>query len=207
MEFADKTLAELAAKIRRIDAEIERRIAERRVQFHYAVKRNRVWFEPGIQAGHRAFKLGLWRYIRQTPLAVILVSPVIYSLVLPLALLDAFLGAYQAVCFRAYGIRRVPRADFVVIDRHHLAYLNPLEKLNCVYCGYANGVLAYAREIGARTEAYWCPIKYSRRVPAPHSHYVHFVDYGDAETYRPRLKELREGPCAADASAEGDDRP
>jgi hypothetical protein len=28
------------------------------------------------------------------------------------------------------------------------------EKLNRVYCGYANGVLAYAREIAVRIEPY-----------------------------------------------------
>jgi len=33
------------------------------------------------------------------------------------------------------------------MDRHHLAYLNVIEKLNCEYCGYANGVFAYVREI------------------------------------------------------------
>ena len=191
MEFTVKTLSELALKIRRIEAEIESLIAERRARFHYAVERNRVWFEPGIQAGHRAFRLGLRRQIRQSSLAVVLVSPIIYSLILPLVLLDLFVVVYQAVCFRVYGIQRVSRADFIVMDRHHLAYLNPLEKLNCVYCGYANGVIAFAREIGARTEAYWCPIKYSRHVPAPHSRYVHFADYGDAENYRQRLDELR----------------
>ena len=28
------------------------------------------------------------------------------------------------------------------------------KKLNCVYCGYANGVIGHAREIAARTEQY-----------------------------------------------------
>ena len=31
--------------------------------------------------------------------------------------------------------RRVRRSRYFVIDRHHLAYLNGIEKLNCVYCG------------------------------------------------------------------------
>jgi hypothetical protein len=92
----------------------------------------------------------------------------------------------------------VPRSDFIVIDRHHLAYLNPLEKLNCVYCGYANGVIALAREIGSRTEQYWCPIKHSRPVPNPHSRYVGFVDYGDAEGYQQRKDGLREQTRAPD---------
>ena len=68
-----------------------------------------------------------------------------------------------------------------MIDRQHLAYLNSIEKLNCVYCGYANGVFAYTREIAGRPEQYWCPIRHAKRVRAPHARYRHFVDYGDAE--------------------------
>ena len=198
MDFADKVLADLVARIRSLEAEIDSRIAERRSQFHYAVKRNRVRFDRSVQARHRAFKLGFWRQMRQSPLRFILVSPIIYSLILPLALLDLFLGLYQAVCFPVYGLKKVPREDFIVVDRHHLAYLNPLEKLNCVYCGYGNGVISYAREIAARTEEYWCPIKHSRPIAKPHSRYVHFVDYGDAEGYRQRQEELRKHASAAD---------
>lgn len=29
---------------------------------------------------------------------------------------------------------------YVVFDRRHLAYLNAIEKLNCAYCEYGNGV-------------------------------------------------------------------
>jgi hypothetical protein len=59
----------------------------------------------------------------------------------------------------------------VVIDRHRLGYLNPVQKLNCVFCGYGNGVIAYAREITARTEQYWCPIKHALKVKGSHDRY------------------------------------
>jgi hypothetical protein len=110
----------------------------------------------------------------------------------PIALLDLWISVYQAICFRAFGIARVRRSAYIVIDRQHLAYLNAIEKLNCVYCGYANGVFAYVREIAGRTEQYWCPIRHARRVRAPHIHYRHFVDYGDADGYRRRLIPLRQ---------------
>ena len=76
-------------------------------------------------------------------------------------------------------------------DRHRLAYLNGIEKLNCAYCSYANGVVSYVREVAARTEQYWCPIRHARRIPAPHSRYQLFFDYGDAERYRAELSPLR----------------
>src|SRR5690606_16864822 len=108
---------------------------------------------------------------------------------------------------RVYGIPRVRRRDYIVMDRGRLAYLNPYQKLNCLYCEYANGVVAYASEIAARTEWYWCPIKHSRQIPAPHAHYDKFMDYGDSENFRPRWRELRkqcracEAPCKDAAPA------
>ena len=64
------------------------------------------------------------------------------------------------MCFPIYGIERVQRRRYFAIDRHTLAYLNAIEKANCLYCSHANGVIAYVREVAARTEQYWCPIKH-----------------------------------------------
>jgi len=195
MDFADKILTDLMARIHALEAEIEARIAERRAQFHYTVERNRVRFDTEILRKHRSFRLGLMRQIFQSPLSIILVSPFIYSLILPIALLHLFIAVYQVVCFPVYGIPKVKRSDYIVVDRHKLAYLNPLEKLNCIFCGYANGVIGYAREIASRTELYWCPIKHSRPVATPHSRYTHFIDYGDAEGYRTHQEEVRAKAC------------
>lgn len=38
---------------------------------------------------------------------------------------------YQAVCFRIYGVAKVRRANYFVMDHQHLAYLNGLEKAQC----------------------------------------------------------------------------
>ncbi len=105
--------------------------------------------------------------------------------------MDISVTIYQQICFRIYHIPLVRRGDFLILDRHHLAYLNAIEQLNCIYCGYASGVIEYVREIAARTEQYWCPIKHARRSPEPHRLYQQFVDYGDVEDYRKRLMQLR----------------
>jgi hypothetical protein len=85
----------------------------------------------------------------------------------------------------------VRRRDDFIIDKHHLRYLNAVEKLNCFYCSYANGLVAYAREIAGRTEQYWCPIKHARSAKGPHGHDDRFVAYGDAQAYRDELVPLR----------------
>ncbi len=105
-----------------------------------------------------------------------------YSLMVSFALLDGWVTVYQWLCFPIYRIARVPRKRFIVVDRHKLEYLNVIEKAHCVYCGHANGVLAYVREVAARTEHYWCPIKHARGVPQPHRWYPQFADFGDAAT-------------------------
>jgi hypothetical protein len=66
-----------------------------------------------------------------------------------------------------YRIPRVRRAEYLVVDRHHLQYLNGIERMNCLYCGYGNGVLAYAVEVAARTEQYWCPSSMPGACPPP----------------------------------------
>lgn len=107
-------------------------------------------------------------------------------------LLDVLVTLYQHICFPVYRIPLVRRREYIVIDRQHLVYLNAVEKFNCMYCGYSNGLIEYVREITSRTEQYWCPIKHARRTPDPHCRFNLFVDYGDAQNYNSQLQELRE---------------
>lgn len=145
-----------------------------------------------IRALQRRQRIGLWRYITGSSVATMATAPVIYVLVLPFALLDLSVSLYQAICFRAWDIKRVRRRDFFAIDRHRLPYLNALEKVNCLYCSYANGLIAYVGEIAARTEQYWCPIKHARPVRASHRRSQLFMPYGDAAGYRSGLAQLRQ---------------
>jgi hypothetical protein len=69
----------------------------------------------------------------------------------------------------------------------------------CVYCGYANGVIAYARKIASRTEQYWCPIKHALRIRDPHVRYAQFLEYGDAG--RVSLKAFGASEAAGGAAA------
>lgn len=185
-----------------LEGEVEAELNRNRERWRYRVEARRVRFEQGVREAHRQFKQNVLRFLRESNLLSIATAPVIYALIVPIALLDLWVTVFQTICFRAYGISRVRRSAYIVVDRHQLAYLNPIEKLNCVYCGYSNGVFAYVREIAARTEQYWCPIRHAKRVHAPHTHYRQFVDYGDAEGYRRRLirlrSELRDEPDVCD---------
>jgi hypothetical protein len=188
----DNLIDDLTRKMRELEAQMDAHIAQRRAELRVGMERGRVVFEEEVLRRHRELKTALLSYIWNANLLVIITAPVIYAMIVPLLLLDLFVSVYQMVCFPAYGIPKVRRADYFVFDRHHLAYLNALEKLNCAYCSYANCLIAYVREIAARTEQYWCPIKHARRVIGAHARYAAFDDYGDAEGYHKRLAELRQ---------------
>ena len=181
----------LLARIRALQDEIEAEIHRGRERFRYRLENGRVVFEAEMRQRHRAFRVKLSTFLRQARPMVIVTAPVIYAMIVPFALLDLFVTVYQRVCFPVYGIERVKRGDFIRLDRHHLAYLNGVQKLNCIYCGYANGLIGYVQEIAGRTEAYWCPIKHAARVGGHHAYYAQFVDYGDAEGYGPGLEASR----------------
>lgn len=193
---------DLLERMAALERELELELQQAGTRWHYRFEKGRIRFEHEILVAHRRWRRGILRYLRESQVLNLLTAPVIYALIVPIALLDLWVSVYQAICFRAYGIGRVKRSGYIVFDRQHLAYLNGIEKLNCLYCGYANGVFAFVREVAGRTEQYWCPIRHARRVRAPHPHYREFVDYGDAEGYHRRLSALRaelaEKPPAAD---------
>lgn len=87
---------------------------------------------------------------------------------------------YHRICFPLYGLEYIPRCRYIKIDRHRLKYLNLWERFNCLYCGYANGLLHYISMIAAETERYWCSIKHEKKYgfkqPAHHSKFLPFDD-------------------------------
>lgn len=197
----------LVDEIVRLQDELEREIESQRAGPGGTPKAGRSVFEPETAARHRRLRLGMGRFLGGASFATVASAPLIYSLVAPIALLDAWASLYQAVCFRVYRIPRVPRSRYVVLGRDGLSYLNPIEALNCLFCGYANGVIGYVREIAGRTEQYWCPIKHARTAAGRHDRYRHFLDYGDAEGYRARLEEFRARLRAEAAAAPATDIP
>ncbi len=179
----ENDIAALMVKIQSLEDDLEAAMAQRRAELGHGMEKGKAAFEAEILRRHRALKRGLAAYIVNAPPLVMLTAPVIYALIVPLVMLDISVSLYQAICFPVYGIEKVRRRDYLVFDRYHLAYLNLLEKLNCAYCAYGVGLIAYVREIIGRTEKHWCPIKHARRIISAHPNYYDFVDYGDAEGY------------------------
>jgi len=181
----------LLEKFWTLERELAIELQKKQEEFFYQIHKKKVRFQREIKLQHKRLIIPALQYIRKARPLAIVTAPVTWFCLLPVLLMDLMITICQAVCFPVYGIPKVRRGDFVVLDRHHLSYLNFIEKMNCVYCGYFNGVVAYAREVAARTEQHWCPIKHARQVGDIHSRYKYFFDYGDGKRYHQEIKTAR----------------
>lgn len=183
---------ELLEKIRSLEGELEAQLAERRRSYGYKLEQGRLFITREARERQAALKVGLRRYLVDSGVLTILTAPFIYAVAIPVFALDVVASLFQAVCFRVYGVSQVKRRDYVVFDRHRLPYLNLIQKVNCFYCSYANGVIAYVHEIASRTEQYWCPIKHAARLHGTHRRYGEFLEYGDVGEYPKSLEDQRQ---------------
>jgi hypothetical protein len=189
---------ELIEQMRALEAQTQTEFDRRREDFAFTIEKRRARFSDEVALLQRGLKTNLFKYVTGATLLNVITAPVIYAGIVPMLLLDLFLWIYQSICFPVYHIPMVKRSEYLELDRGDLPYLNLVEKINCGYCGYANGLASYFREITARTEQYWCPIKHARRIQAAHNRYPMFFEYGDAESYRLGLERLRASLAQAD---------
>ncbi|HCX27314.1 MAG TPA: hypothetical protein DHT34_06375 [Cellvibrionales bacterium] len=185
-------LRQMIESVRELEAKIEAELHRRQEALQYSIHNGRVFFEKELKLKNAALKKSISEYIKGARWSVILTAPIIYSLIVPLVLLDVFVSIYQAICFPIYGIPKVRRSDYLVFDRMMLDYLNGIQKINCAFCSYGNGILAFGHEVAARSEQYWCPIKHAKKVRGTHSRYPVFTDFGDGEQYHEKVSNIRE---------------
>ena len=180
-------LAQMAA----LEADLRTAVQEQESKMFFQIKGKRVEFESSVKAAHRKLKKNFFRWLVTNRPQNLITGPIIYAMIFPLMMLDICVSFYQWACFPIYGVIKVRRSDYIVFDRHHLGYLNFIEKFHCTYCEYGNGLMSYMAEILARTEEYFCPIKHAHKILGTHAHYNRFLDYGDAAHYEARLEEYR----------------
>lgn len=119
-------------------------------------------------------------------------APFIYGALVPMAIFHVGIELYHQICFRLYRIPLVRPSKYFVYDRSLLPRLGALDRFNCYYCSYYNNLMAYASEIGARTERYWCPIKYARRLTRTHTQYNRFIGPEDSKDVVAMWEALRD---------------
>jgi hypothetical protein len=184
-------ITELLAQMAALEADLRTAVQEQESKMFFHINGKRVEFESSIKAAHNKLKNNFFRWLVTNRPRNLITGPIIYGMIIPLMMLDLCVSVYQWVCFPIYGITKVRRSDYIVFDRRQLGYLNFIEKFHCTYCEYGNGLMGFMREILARTEAYFCPIKHAHKILGTHAHYNRFLDYGDANDYEAKLEEFR----------------
>lgn len=180
-------IGDLVAKIKELELELEAELHKEYEIFSCEIAKKR----EELLLSYRLDRENLFNYIVKSPILHLMSVPIIWAILLPAIILDGFVSGYQWICFPIYKISKVKRSNYIIIDRHRLKYLNAIEKLNCLYCSYFNGLMGYVTEISARTEQYWCPIRHATMLKSMHGKYKNFYDYGDSKNFRKGLAELR----------------
>ena len=185
-------IREILEEIEEMKVKLAEEIDKQESHITYEIKDGYVRFEKEVLAKQRENMKNLLSWFREVPFLHLLSSPLIYAMIIPAVLFDIILFVYQQIIFRVYKFEFIKRSDYMLFDHHYLGYLNPIEKLNCLYCSYFNGLMLYASAIAGRTELYFCPIKHAKKVISQHAYYDEFLSYGDEEEYQKKMEELRE---------------
>lgn len=127
------------------------------------------------------------RFKQRGVVTILLAGLVIYAMVVPLLILDVCASVYQAVVFALLKIEKVSRSNYIAFDRS-VPHIGLLDRLHCHYCGYANGLLAWAREIALRTEQYWCPLKHVARELEKSMNHPSYADPADPSALTKKLQ-------------------
>lgn len=185
-------------QIATLETELNVAVKEHGELLRYQFEGKRIVFEQAIEEAHQRVKLGVFRWFLTVRPQNYITMPVIYGMAVPMLLFDLCVNLYQWSCFPIYGITRVKRSDYFVIDHQHLAYLNVIEKAHCTYCSYAVGLLAYSTEVVSRTEQYFCPIKHATKILGAHARYARFLEFGEADGFHDKLEAFRSALAADD---------
>ena len=185
-------IKEMMVEIEDLKQKLKEEIEQQEKKIDYEIKNGYIRFEDEVLSKQKENMKHLLAWFGETPFIQLLSAPIVYGMVLPALLLDLMLFVYTYVVGRVFKITFVQRKDYIVFDRQYLGYLNIVEKLNCLYCAYFNGLMQYSAAIAGRTELYFCPIKHAKKIAYDHNYYDAFFTYGDGDDYPERLKKLRE---------------
>lgn len=181
------SIKEILEKIEKLNSDLRIEYDRLAEKYGFELKKRKVIFLEEFRRRNKGFRFPTWKYVLPTNIRHVLSIPFIYGVFIPAILFDTIITLYQWITFRLYHIPIVKRSDYFIYERRFLDYLNIVEKINCLYCSYFNGLAAYAVEIGARTERFWCPIKSAHKPRFSHDWYRDFADYWSPEEWKEKM--------------------
>jgi hypothetical protein len=144
------TIKDILAKIESLNNDLREEYDRLSEKYGFYLNQKKVIFLDMFRKKNKEKKIPLYRYLiprNMRHVRYILSIPFIYGIGIAVLCFDICITIYQWCAFYLYRIPYVKRSEFIIYDRRFLDYLNILEKINCLYCSYVNGVFAYAVEI------------------------------------------------------------
>ncbi len=179
------TIKDILVRIESLNNELKEEYGQLAEKYGFSLEEKRVIFVEEMRRRNKNMKLPKWKFpISLMNVRQIIAIPFILGMIFPALILDICITIYHAIAFPLYGIPRVKRSEYIIFDRKFLDYLNIIQKIQCLYCSYVNGLFAYALEIAGRTERYWCPVKAAHKPKFSHGWYKDFADYGNPEEWK-----------------------
>lgn len=127
-----------------------------------------------------------------TNIKYLLSTPFIYGMIVPMLFFHILIEIYHRVCFYLYDMEYIDYRNHFRFDRHRIGGISPLQKFNCIYCEYGNGLASFTKEVIGKTEAFWCPIKHEDSPESPHAYYQQFMEYGNGRNFEEKRETVRE---------------
>lgn len=188
--MSDK-ITDIVKEIEQLKSRLKEEINSAEEDIAYEIKRGKIFFSDEILINQKENITNFFQFFKDAPLLHILSAPIVYMMIIPAVILDIMLFVYVRVIFKIYKFPPIKRDEYIVFDRHYLGYLNFIEKLNCLYCSYFNGLINYTAAVASRSELYFCPIKHAKKIAYSHEYYYSFLPYADADSYQKNLKKCQ----------------
>ena len=103
-------LDDLLAHTAQLEREVEAELNHARERWRYRFEAGKVRFERDVRAAHQRLKQSIPSYLRESSPLNLLMAPLIYSLIVPVGIVDIWITLYQRVCFPIFGIALVRRS-------------------------------------------------------------------------------------------------
>ena len=105
----NENIRHVLSEIARLEEELATLLHEQQEQLHYRIEGSKIRFEQNLRRIHQELRTGVVSWLLSSEVRNVLSAPFVYAMVIPIALLDAFLFVYQLICFPLYRIPRVRR--------------------------------------------------------------------------------------------------
>ena len=98
----NKKIRDLLDQIAALEDDLRATVHEQETEALFQIRGKRIEFEASVRETHRRLKNGFFHWLVTNRPLNLITGPIIYSMILPLLLLDLCVSFYQATCLPNY---------------------------------------------------------------------------------------------------------